>query len=308
MNESALEPQSNCEHEVHDVYPSRVYSKPRILPRLDPVVYSAKSVSGPLTSGQLEFYEKNGYLFIENFFAEKEIEIYRKELRRLAEEGKSSGKPEVIIEPESEEVRSVFAVHRDCETFAQLACDRRLVGIAKQILGSDVYIHQSRINFKPGFKGKEFYWHSDFETWHVEDGMPRMRAFSVSIALEDNYIFNGPLMVLPGSHKEFISCVGRTPDNHYKQSLKRQEFGVPDNENMKQWVKKYGIQIPTGKKGSILIFDCNIMHGSNSNITPFPRSNVFLVYNSVENRIVAPFSGQKPRPEYISHREYQPVL
>jgi ectoine hydroxylase len=308
MNESALEPQSNCEHEVHDVYPSRVYSKPKILPRLDPVVYSAKSVSGPLTSGQLEFYEKNGYLFIENFFAEKEIEIYRKELRRLAEEGKSSGKPEVIIEPESEEVRSVFAVHRDCETFAQLACDRRLVGIAKQILGSDVYIHQSRINFKPGFKGKEFYWHSDFETWHVEDGMPRMRAFSVSIALEDNYIFNGPLMVLPGSHKEFISCVGRTPDNHYKQSLKRQEFGVPDNENMKQWVKKYGIQIPTGKKGSILIFDCNIMHGSNSNITPFPRSNVFLVYNSVENRIVAPFSGQKPRPEYISHREYQPVL
>lgn len=308
MKESALEPQSNCEHEVHDVYPSRVYSKPKILPRLDPVVYSAKSVSGPLTSGQLEFYEKNGYLFIENFFAEKEIEIYRKELRRLAEEGKSSGKPEVIIEPESEEVRSVFAVHRDCETFAQLACDRRLVGIAKQILGSDVYIHQSRINFKPGFKGKEFYWHSDFETWHVEDGMPRMRAFSVSIALEDNYIFNGPLMVLPGSHKEFISCVGRTPDNHYKQSLKRQEFGVPDNENMKQWVKKYGIQIPTGKKGSILIFDCNIMHGSNSNITPFPRSNVFLVYNSVENRIVAPFSGQKPRPEYISHREYQPVL
>lgn len=308
MNESALEPQSNGEHEVHDVYPSRVYSKPKILPRLDPVVYSAKSVSGPLTSGQLEFYEKNGYLFIENFFAEKEIEIYRKELRRLAEEGKSSGKPEVIIEPESEEVRSVFAVHRDCETFAQLACDRRLVGIAKQILGSDVYIHQSRINFKPGFKGKEFYWHSDFETWHVEDGMPRMRAFSVSIALEDNYIFNGPLMVLPGSHKEFISCVGRTPDNHYKQSLKRQEFGVPDNENMKQWVKKYGIQIPTGKKGSILIFDCNIMHGSNSNITPFPRSNVFLVYNSVENRIVAPFSGQKPRPEYISHREYQPVL
>ena len=239
MNESALEPQSNGEHEVHDVYPSRVYSKPKILPRLDPVVYSAKSVSGPLTSGQLEFYEKNGYLFIENFFAEKEIEMLRKELRRLAEEGKSSGKPEVIIEPESEEVRSVFAVHRDCETFAQLACDRRLVGIAKQILGSDVYIHQSRINFKPGFKGKEFYWHSDFETWHVEDGMPRMRAFSVSIALEDNYILNGPLMVLPGSHKEFISCVGRTPDNHYKQSLKRQEFGVPDNENMKQWVKKY---------------------------------------------------------------------
>ena len=53
--------------------------------------------------------------------------------------------------------------------------------IAEQILGSQVYIHQSRVNLKPGFKGKEFYWHSDFETWHIEDGMPRMRALSCSI-------------------------------------------------------------------------------------------------------------------------------
>src|SRR3546814_10756649 len=44
----------------------------------------------------------------------------------------------------------------------------------------------SRLNYKPGFKGKEFYWHSDFETWHVEDGMPQMRALSMSILLAEN--------------------------------------------------------------------------------------------------------------------------
>lgn len=53
----------------------------------------------------------------------------------------------------------------------------------RQILGSEVYIHQSRVNYKPGYGGTGFYWHSDFETWHSEDGMPRMRALSVSIAL-----------------------------------------------------------------------------------------------------------------------------
>lgn len=304
MNESALEPQSNCEHEVHDVYPSRVYSKPKILPRLDPVVYSAKSVSGPLTSGQLEFYEKNGYLFIENFFAEKEIEIYRKELRRLAEEGKSSGKPEVIIEPESEEVRSVFAVHRDCETFAQLACDRRLVGIAKQILGSDVYIHQSRINFKPGFKGKEFYWHSDFETWHVEDGMPAMRALSCSILLTDNDASNGPLMLVPGSHRTFLVCPGKTPDNHYKHSLRKQEVGVPDSFSLSLMIEECGgVEVVEAKAGSVIFFDCNTMHGSASNISPWPRANAFFVYNSVENTLEAPKYGLEPRPEYLAHRQ-----
>jgi ectoine hydroxylase len=45
------------------------------------------------------------------------------------------------------------------------------------------------------------------------------------------------------------------------------------------------------------------MHGSSSNISPYPRSNVFLVFNSVENRLAEPFSGQKPRPDYIASRK-----
>src|SRR5690606_18676180 len=116
---------------------------------------------------------------------------------------------------------------------------------ARQILGGEVYLHQSRANLKPGFKGKEFYWHSDFETWHTEDGMPRMRALSVSIALTENYPFNGPLMLIPGSHKTFVACVGRTPENHYKQSLKRQELGTPDRESLKRLADRGGIVAPT---------------------------------------------------------------
>jgi ectoine hydroxylase len=33
-----------------------------------------------------------------------------------------------------------------------------------------------------------------------------------------------------------------------------------------------------------------------------PRTNIFLVFNSVGNRLVAPFSGKPPRPEYIATR------
>ncbi|MNR37111.1 Phytanoyl-CoA dioxygenase (PhyH) [compost metagenome] len=104
-----------------------------------------------------------------------------------------------------------------------------------------------------------------------------MRAFSCSIALQDNHANNGPLMVIPGSHRTFVSCVGETPDENYKSSLRRQEYGVPDQESLKQLAKQGGIVAPTGKAGSILLFDCNLMHGSNSNITPDPRSNVFIV-------------------------------
>lgn len=289
---------------VRDVYPSRVSPKATILPRVDPVVYrNERTNSGPLTTEQLSFYEQNGYLNLTGFFSPEEVQYLRSEMDRLWEYNAQANRKEVIREPESQEVRSIFAVHRDNEVFRQLSQDPRLVKMIEQILGSEVYIHQSRINYKKGFTGKEFYWHSDFETWHVEDGMPRMRALSCSITLEENFHYNGPLLLVPGSHQSFITCVGETPEDHYEQSLRRQEYGVPDQENLAKLVEKHGIDTMTGPAGSVVLFDCNIMHGSNSNISPLPRSNVFMVYNSVENKLVAPFSGQQPRPDYIATRE-----
>jgi ectoine hydroxylase len=69
-----------------------------------------------------------------------------------------------------------------------------------------------------------------------------------------------------------------------------------------------GIQAPTGPAGSVTFFECNLMHGSNSNITPLPRSNIFMVFNSVENTLVEPFCGLAPRPDFIARRgEVAPI-
>lgn len=287
---------------IADLYPSRVEAKPHILERRDPVVYPNR-FKGPLTQEQLSAYEKDGYLFAESFFAPEETSELQAELRRLLDVSRGVRRPEVIPEPDGDEVRSIFAVHRDNDVFKALANHRELVGAVRQIVGSAVYVHQSRINFKPGFKGKEFQWHSDFETWHTEDGMPRMRALSVSIALSDNYPFNGPLMVIPGSHRYYVACVGETPDNNYETSLRRQEYGVPDEDSLTWLVQQSGIEQPAGKAGSVVFFDCNTMHGSNSNITPYPRSNAFFVFNSVENKLVEPFAAKTPRPGYIAARD-----
>jgi ectoine hydroxylase len=195
-------------------------------------------------------------------------------------------------------------VHSISPVFKRLASDVRLAGIAQGLLDDDVYIHQSRLNYKPGFRGKEFYWHSDFETWHVEDGMPAMRALSMSITLTENTQHNGPLMLMPGSHKSYAVCTGETPANHFKASLKKQEYGVPEDDLLEQLASHNGVVSAVAKPGSVIIFDCNTMHGSNSNITPDPRSNVFFVYNAISNRVVQPFCDQSPRPEYIATREH----
>jgi ectoine hydroxylase len=133
--------------------------------------------------------------------------------------------------------------------------------------------------------------------------MPAMRALSCSILLTDNNEFNGPLMLIPGSHRHFISCAGETPDDHYKVSLKKQEYGVPDEALLSYLSDMGGIVSCKGKAGASVFFDCNTMHASNSNVSPYPRSNVFFVYNSIDNQLRAPKGGLKPRPEFVATRE-----
>lgn len=293
---------------LQDLYPSRVELEAHILKRRDPVIHSDGPPSKGLTPDQAESYRRDGFLSIPSLFSPEEVEAFREELERLATSDGMAEREESITEPNSGDVRSIFSVHRLSEFFGRLACDPRLLDIVRYLLADDVYIHQSRVNMKPGFVGKEFYWHSDFETWHVEDGMPNMRAVSVSIALTENNEFNGPLMLMPGSQEHYVTCIGKTPENHYKQSLKRQEYGVPDPTSLRFLADRNGIVAPKGPAGSVTIFDCNTMHGSNGNISPYPRSNVFFVFNSVTNRLVDPFGAATPRPEFIATRETFEVL
>ncbi|MFF2216190.1 ectoine hydroxylase [Streptomyces antibioticus] len=291
---------------VTDLYPTRGTTEVSV-PRRDPVVWGPPGTPGPVPAAGLAAYERDGFLTVDRLISDDEVTVCRRELERLVSDPQVRADPRSIVEPRSQEIRSVFEVHRLSPVFASLVRDERLVGRARQILGSDVYVHQSRINVKPGFGAGGFYWHSDFETWHAEDGLPNMRTVSVSIALTENRDTNGSLMIMPGSHRTFLGCAGATPKDNYKKSLQMQDAGTPSDEALTELAGEYGIRLFTGPAGSATWFDCNCMHGSGDNITPFPRSNVFIVFNSVENAAVEPFAAPVRRPEYIGARDFTPV-
>ncbi|GGT24662.1 ectoine hydroxylase [Streptomyces purpureus] len=281
-----------------DLYPTRGTVE-TLTPRQDPVVW------GP--GAGLESYERDGFLAEPGLLTDDEVALYKAELDRLVADPAVRADARSIVEPASQAVRSVFEVHKISQVFARLVRDERVVGRARQILGSDVYVHQSRINVKPGFGASGFYWHSDFETWHAEDGLPRMRTVSVSIALTENHDTNGGLMIMPGSHRTFLGCAGATPKDNYKKSLQMQDAGTPSDEALTRLADAHGIKLFTGRAGSATWFDCNCMHGSGDNITPYPRSNVFIVFNSVENAAQEPFAAPVRRPEFIGARDFTPV-
>ncbi|MGC9369086.1 MAG: ectoine hydroxylase [Paracoccaceae bacterium] len=285
-----------------DVYPSRLPLQEQVIERRDPVLWSEWTEEAPVSEAEARHYREKGYLVRRDLFTADEVRALIETSAELRGDTTGIDREDLVTEPGSDAVRTIFRLESHSKMFDRLARDERLAGVARFLLGDEVYIHQSRLNYKPGFTGKEFYWHSDFETWHAEDGMPRMRAVSASLLLTDNSALNGPLMLMPGSQNQFVACAGETPENNHKSSLKAQKVGVPSHKALEKMAEEFGIDTATGPAGTLIFFDCNTMHGSNGNITPFPRSNAFFVFNAVSNRLTAPFAASKPRPGFLAQR------
>jgi ectoine hydroxylase len=302
---------------IVDRYPTRISRPPELLPRIDPVTWTADRSTAPesrtvgssgaqLDAAQVEQFETDGFLTVEAVFSDVEVSRLDAALADMVAATDYDDERR-IVEPGSDSLRSIFDIHRQPGPLADSIADGRLAGVARQLLVDDVYVHQSRANRKPAFTGREFQWHSDFETWHAEDGMPQMRCLSASVALTDNHPWNGPLLVMPGSHRWFVTCTEPTPPANHEQSLAKQEIGVPDEARLTELHERCGIEVCTGKAGSVTFFDCNLMHGSPSNISPAPRRNLFVVFNSIDNAIGEPYSAPQRRPHHIASRTFSPV-
>ncbi|GAB3461188.1 phytanoyl-CoA dioxygenase family protein [Actinophytocola sediminis] len=285
-----------------DPYPTRKSGDPELLDRYEPTVWTS-GMAGPIDPATLAAHDSRGYSAHPDLLSPPEVAAFSQELDRLP--STLDKDPRVITE--DGEVRTIFEVHRLSSLIGELATDPRVLDRARQILGSEVYIHQSRATYLPAFEGRGNYWHADFETWHAEDGMPAPRAVSMSIALTDHHPFNGGLMMMPGSHRTFVPCAGAIAPEHCRTPLAAGEIGVPSPTHVTNLARAYGIDPYTAPAGTAVMFDANLMHGSGNNITPFPRSTIFLVFNSVENPLLPPFGGSAPRPRHMACREATPL-
>ncbi len=267
-----------------------------------------------LTQEQIEFYNENGYLKIENYLSDEELNLLESEFPKTID--KKS--PRIILE-DNGEVRSVFAPHFVNKCYENLALLERLVVPTEQLLDSEIYVHQYKINTKKAFKGDWWEWHQDFPYWHIDDGIKDPRMVSVLIYLQDANSTNGALLVIPKSHKHgIVKFANKNPesfdekikynDHHknkdYLSSLNSNIKFTVDHELVKKMANENGIVTASGKRGCVLFFHGNIFHASNTNLSPFNRDAIILTHNSIHN---LPANTEKPRPDFLSGRNYEPL-
>lgn len=265
---------------------------------------------------QLRAYEENGFLFLPGYFSQTEVEVMKAELPTVfADETRRK-----VMEKEGREVRSVYGSHITNQTYQRLSRHPRIVEPAMRILGSRVYIYQFKINAKAAFGGDVWEWHQDYIFWLKEDGMPTARALNVMIFLDEVNEFNGPLFLIPGSHREgMIDVPARDAraaslddlPEYYRDSpgwisnlTARLKYSL-DREVVARLVAQSGIVAPKGPSGSVLFSHPNIIHGSPNNISPFDRVVAIITYNSIEN---IPVDIGERRPEFLAGRDLEPVV
>jgi ectoine hydroxylase len=245
-----------------------------------------------LDDEQIQRFERDGYLFFPELFARPEIKVLADEVPRLY----AQDRPENVYEKGSGAVRTNFAAHMYSYPFAKLARHPRMIEPVVQLFSEEVYMHQFKINGKMAFDGDVWQWHQDYGTWRNDDLMPESRAVNVAIFLDAVNEFNGPLMLIPGSHRlGMIDAAHDTSTTSYP-------LWTINNDTIRKLVDRGGIVSPKGPPGSMILFHSCLVHASSSNLSPWNRVSVYLSLCAVSNHI-----RRFERPGYIAHRDFTPL-
>ncbi|MEA5581597.1 phytanoyl-CoA dioxygenase family protein [Nodularia harveyana UHCC-0300] len=261
-----------------------------------------------LPEQQKKTYEEKGFVLLDSLLCADQIEAITAKLSNNNWEDT----PGTVWEEDNKTLRAIHEDPTQVGVLEKVSKHPKLVEPAMQILGSQVYIHQLKVNFKAAFSGDVWPWHQDFIYWHEEDGMPAPRAINAAIFLDEVTEFNGPLYLIPGSHKEgTISSLNQTKEdsdsvenNDWISSFKSNLKYTNPEEAVARLVEENGIEAPKGQAGSVLLFHPNCVHSSSNNISPFPRTMALITYNSVQN---IPVAVENPRPDFLVGRDYRGI-
>src|SRR5437899_3425173 len=251
----------------------------------------------PLAARQLQQFAEEGYLFLPGCFSMEEVAIMRVDATQIY----ATNRQEVWRE-KTGAPRTAFAAHTYNEAFRLLGHHPRLIRPVEQVFGEQLYMHQYKINAKAAFEGDVWQWHQDYGTWARDDGMPEPRAMNISIFLDEVLPINGPLMLIPKSHRHGTLAAG------HDKSTTSYPLWTLDPETVTRLCAEaappggVGIVAPTGKPGSVLMFHGNLVHASPPNITPYPRKIVYLTFCACSNHIT-----KFTREAWIAHRDFTPI-
>jgi len=246
-----------------------------------------------LSVDQVSEFNRKGWTVVPDVFSSRELGV----LEAAALDVVKRPGPEVARETDGNP-HVCWGMHLFDERLGALARHPALVEGAAQLLGSPVYVHQSRINLKQT-NGSLVEWHQDWGTYHRVDGVPDSRGIMIAVLIDDMTEVTAPLLAVPGSHAEgLVSTAKIDPSVPDHDHTARYRYDITP-ATMADLVDRYGLEAITGTAGSVVFMQMTVVHGSSVNISPLRRLLLYVNVCATDNR-----GETYARPEYYAARDH----
>jgi phytanoyl-CoA hydroxylase len=225
-----------------------------------------------LSETQIAAYRRDGFVVVPDVLSPAEVA----ELRAVTDEfvrssAKIAANDEIYDLEDSHSaaeprVRRIKAPHAHHEAYKRASRHPGIVSLLEQLWGSVRY-DTGKLNLKSAGYGAPIEWHQDWAFYpHTNDDLA-----AVGIMLDDFTMENGPMMVVPGSHKGPVFD-HHGPDGRFCGAMDPNDPGLD-----------YAKAVPClGKAGSITIHHVRLVHGSATNFSGQERRFLLFQYRAAD--------------------------
>ena len=238
-----------------------------------------------LTEQQIEAFRRDGVVIVEDAVTPGQLAALRREFAAWVEESRRheaaygeiiDGRPRFDLEPghsaERPALRRVAAPADISDAYLEAMADSRMTDLVADLIGPDLRVHHCKINSKLPGAATEVKWHQDF----LYDPHSNTDMVTALLMLDEVTQENGPLEVVPGSHKGPLHSLWH--DGVFTGAVADETAAALAGQTVSC----------TGPAGAVCLMHGCLLHGSAANRSERPRTLFICVYAAADAVPLAP--------------------
>ena len=228
-----------------------------------------------LSQNQKKQFWSDGFLLVENAINDRQLENLKKTFLDWVNESRNyktdygetmDGRPRFDLQPgHSSDVpglRRIQSPEEISEVFADVMRNGRSVDMCAELIGQGIRFHHGKVNSKLPGTATKVNFHQDFPF----EPMTNDDMITCLLFIDDVTLENGPLEVVPGTHKGPLY-------SHWHNGI---FTGSVSDEILAEHEDK--IIRCTGKAGSVCLMHASLLHGSAPNLSNKSRTLYISTY------------------------------
>lgn len=222
----------------------------------------------PLTPDQVDAYRRDGYIVVHDVLDTNRLATLRTAVDALLAGAHGLADHTALYDledshrPDAPRVRRLKLPHKHHPAFDALVRSPEVLELLTPLLGPSVRLQTSKLNLKSAGYGAPVEWHQDWAFYpHTNDDV-----LAMGVLLDDFAPDNGPMMVMPRTHR------GPIHDHHHGGVF----VGAIDPTRVDL---DFAEAVPLiARAGSITLHHARLVHGSATNTSG--RARNFLLYEA----------------------------